>query len=272
MHRDTQNAQYHPCGAPADPTITTEITADSSDFVSIHEYQALKADYEEFTYIVSHDLNAPLRHIQQFSEILLASLGERLSEDEKTCVTFIEQAIHRSQTMLEALLQLSRIATTGTEFTTVDTKHIVREAFQQLKPTSDSCRLILEEETLPTVYGDKIQLQLLFFHLLQNSMVFRRRDIESEISVKTALSENQWEFRIQDNGIGVDEGQEEQVFALFRKLHSDQDYPGAGAGLTMCKKIVARHGGRIWCEPSQRNGAIFLFTLPDAARISESHA
>ena len=241
-----------------------QLGSEQSKHVSIEKYNALQREFAEFAYIVSHDLNAPMRHIGEFAQLLVKKTEQKVSDDEKLYVEIISSAIRNTEAMLEGMLQFSRLSTRSGEMEPVNCNEILERVRQVLATlySADQTNYIVSE--LPAVYGDKGQLRQLLYHLLDNALKFRNVNVDPEIHINVESVEGMWRFRIEDNGIGVAQGMETQMFGLFKKLHPNSSYSGVGIGLTLCKKIVERHGGTIWYERKD-GGSIFLFTLPQGS-------
>lgn len=233
--------------------------------VPLEQYQALAKDSAELIYIISHDFNAPLRHIKQFNQLLMEKFAkDETTANEKKYKEVIERSIFRSELMLDSILTLSRMNTTPMTSELVDIGVVIENAKQSLAHQIESFNVsIICSPNLPTLKGDSNLLQRLFFHLFDNAMKFQKGGgICPEIIVSATHQQDEWVISVTDNGIGIEEGLEENVFKLFKKLHSDESYAGIGAGLTFCRKIVGLHGGRIWCARSSENGSTFMLALP----------
>jgi len=221
--------------------------------VSIEKYNKLQKDIDEFMYIFSHDFNAPLRHIREFTNLLIKKSADKLGPDEQKYAEIIEKSVKSTESMLEGLLQLSRLNTQAEDFSEVDCSELI-------KGIETSATVELTHSSLPIVTGDKKQLSIVFNKLINNSVKFRKPDSNLKIHITHSEIDDYHQFTIQDTGIGIEPGFEEIIFTLFRKLQTNDDYPGSGVGLTVCKKIIERHGGKIWVTPSKNDGAIFNFT------------
>ncbi len=234
-----------------------------SDVQSVNyyeKYEALKKEYDEFTYLVSHDLNAPLRHIQQFSSLLLENLSEKMSSDDMLFAGYIEQSIDRCQNMIESLLELSHITTNPNSFQVIDVEDIVHAIIKQ---TSTEIGFIHAASDMPSILGDRKLFRTLFSLLIDNAIKFKKTNYPLNLSISgTKLNEVSCVFELQDNGIGIAEDKQETVFEPFRKSSSTYDIPGAGMGLTICRKIVSLHEGKIWFERPKTSGSLLKISLP----------
>lgn len=221
-----------------------------------------KKELEEFIYIVSHDLNAPMRHIKQFGALLFKSLGDKVTKEEKEYFYYMEQAVHKSEDMLNALLSYSRINTEAEKFSSIDCHAIIENILNDYKDP----KINTSVENLPKdIYADKKQIQILFKCLLDNAIKFKQPETCAEIEISAEETDKGWLFKVQDNGIGIELKQTEHMFTIFKRGHSDEKYPGVGIGLALAKKIVQRHHGEIWFEADRSNGATVNFTIETAS-------
>lgn len=230
----------------------------------------LKNELAEFVYIVSHDLNAPMRHIREFTRLLLARMRDRTSPEEQQLVQIIEQAIQQSEDMLEGLLQYSRIHTHSQAFSRVDCNLVAERVRHSFEWAIARSRAEIRIGNLPVVYGDEGQLTQLFHHLLDNAIKFRAANAPLEIEINATQEEDHWNIYVRDNGIGMPEEYCDRIFTLFRRLYPDGSYPGIGAGLAICRKIIERHGGNIGCESEPNKGTTIRFSLPDIKSIPKA--
>jgi light-regulated signal transduction histidine kinase (bacteriophytochrome) len=217
------------------------------------------ADLQQFAYIASHDLQSPLRNVEGFSKLLARRYKDRLDEKGNEFVFQIANGVKEMQALIRDVLEFSRVGS-GSAFTSVDAALCVDKALANLKEEmAEKKAEIIVDEALPKVSGDPAQLVNLFQNLIGNSIKFSSERPKIHISAKK--EDGRWVFSVKDNGIGVDPEYAGKVFDIFQRLHSKADYPGTGIGLAICKKIVERHGGRIWVEPAPDKGATFSFTL-----------
>jgi len=221
-------------------------------------------ELEQFAYIASHDMREPLRKITGFGELLKISLEEKLDEDQQENLGYMIDGATRMQLMIDDLLIYSRVSTRAKPFKKVDLNKII-EDLKKIELAT-----ILEEkggvlhipESLPQVSADPVQMHQLFQNLISNALKFQRENIVPEITVRASdEGYDMVRVEIEDNGIGIDEQYKEQIFTMFKRLHSRQKYDGSGIGLAVCKKIIQRHGGEIGIESKSDEGSIFWFTL-----------
>jgi light-regulated signal transduction histidine kinase (bacteriophytochrome) len=238
--------------------------------IQIHA-DALKRSNEEleqFAYVASHDLQEPLRMISSYIALLAKRYRDKLDSDAEEFIDFATDGAKRMQVMIDDLLQYSRVTTRGKPFEKVDMEQILLTVLNNLKVAIEECKAKLTHDTLPTIIADRIQMERLLQNLLANAIKYRGdRNPNVHISVKKRKGE--YIFSIQDNGIGIKEKYQEQIFGIFQRLHSREEYSGTGIGLAVCKKTVQRHGGKIWVEsPGEGKGSTFYFTLSTDLRRS----
>ncbi len=233
------------------------LSGDSPSF-SAEDFNALKKEYEKFTYIISHDLAAPLRHIRQFSTLLLQSFEDSLDERQEKFASHITDSVDRCQGMIDGLLLLSKVDTEEAAFSPLNINSLVEQTVHaKLLPVKD-CESKLALESIPQILANKQQLGSVLFHLIDNAVKFHRHDVPLEISISTEQKENSVLLCIEDNGIGIDQSNRESVFEVFKTLGNN----GIGVGLTLCRKIVTKHGGKIWNANASNGGAVFYVSLP----------
>ncbi len=225
------------------------------------------AELEAFAYAASHDLREPLRNLTSYSDLLGQRLGGRLSENEQEYLKFIRDGAMRMDHLVRDLLGYSRAGRLGEPASRLDSREVLDMAVGILRTQFEEYGATLEVTTrLPIVTASRNELQRLFVNLLANALKYRSADRAPRISIACLREAGMWRFSIRDNGIGIplDKGFEERIFRLFQRLHPQEAHGGGtGVGLALVKKIVERHGGRIWVESDgPETGATFHFTLP----------
>jgi len=226
------------------------------------ELQRSNDDLQQFAYVCSHDLQEPLRVISNYTQLLAKRYsGKVLDETADEFLEFTVDASKRMQGLINDLLTYSRVQTKGQELTEIDCKSVVEDALANLKVAIDECGAKIDLGTLPRVKGDNPQLIQVFQNLISNAIKFKS-DQSPVVSIDCKEEGNYWLFEVRDNGIGFDLKYAERVFVIFQRLHSREVFPGSGIGLAVCKKIIERHGGRIWVETAPGKGAAFYFTMP----------
>lgn len=224
-------------------------------------------DLQQFANIASHDLQEPIRMVKGFMQLLSEQYGPSLDAKAGEFVRYALDGAERMSRMIRGVMAYSRIESDGPLFQEADCQAVAREAGEGLSMAIRDSGGSLEIGLLPTVWGHAAQLQQVFQNLIGNALKFRE-DRAPVVRVSARRTRKAWEFCVRDNGIGMDPGQMAQLFVMFRRLHDRAKYPGAGIGLAACKKIVERHGGKIWAESSPGEGSAFFFTIPDGSRRS----
>lgn len=220
---------------------------------------------QEFTYVASHDLREPLRKISAFGQLLAASLSDKLESDDRENLEFMIDGANRMQMMIEALLTYSRITTKGVEFEPVDLNVVVDElkSFELAVKIEETHSEVEVPEPLCCVNADPTQVRQLLQNLIANGLKYQKSESTPRITIRSTVQDNEMvRVEVQDNGIGIHEDQYENVFTMFRRLHTRQEYEGTGIGLAVCKKIVDRHGGEIGVDSVYGEGSTFWFTMP----------
>lgn len=232
------------------------------------ELETLKQEFEDFAYIVSHDLSGPLRHASGFAEMVLSSNGSVLEEKSKRHLGFIIVSAEKGRIALEHLRQYSRLNTRDYEVEdSLDMEGLVRGVIEALKEQIDASSARIEVAELPRVKGSPVLISRAFTHLLQNAILYRAKDKAPIIHIACELKaqkdgSNMWEFSFKDEGIGIRESRMEDIFKIFKRGVEQDDYPGDGMGLAVVKKIAEKHGGQIRVESELGQGTTFYFNLP----------
>jgi PAS domain S-box-containing protein len=226
------------------------------------ELERSNEELQQFGYVVSHDLQAPLRRVKSYLELLEQHRGDQLDATAREYVGSALDGTEQMQEMIRALLDLSRVETRGREFAPTDTRVVLDRALKSLEQEIKESDVEVTHDPLPTVMADEAQLNQLFQNLIDNAIKFRREGIPPRVCVSAEREDDEWVFSVADNGIGIDPEQADRIFQIFQRLHTEEEYPGTGIGLALCKRIVERHGGRIWVESEVGEGSTFTFTLP----------
>jgi len=225
--------------------------------------EATEDAFREFIYTVSHDLGAPLRAIVNFSKLIREKHSAGWDDTGHRYMDFVTEGGEKMQALLNGLVQYSRLNTQAKPLVPLETAAIVEQCRAVLKDKIAAANGSLTiDGNFPIVMADPDQLFQLFLALLDNALTYRRKDMPPQIVLRVADNGHEWKFVIEDNGIGILPTDTERVFHLFRRLHSDDEYPGIGMGLTIAKKIIERHGGDIGLLPSRNGGTIAWFSLP----------
>ncbi|MET0033142.1 MAG: ATP-binding protein, partial [Limnospira maxima] len=220
-------------------------------------------ELEQFAYIVSHDLQQPLQTITGFAELMLTLKSQiNLEEEAEEYVLPILDEGMRLQQLIKNLLHYSRVGTKQAAFEAIDCNIILEETLSNLSLAIQESGAIITSEKLPMVFGDRLQLGQLFQNLIANAVKYHRPGIPPKITVSVMPKNQNWQFGIHDNGIGIPADKTQRIFQIFQRLHTQQEYPGNGIGLAICRKIIDRHRGDIWVESDLGVATSFYFTLP----------
>jgi light-regulated signal transduction histidine kinase (bacteriophytochrome) len=234
---------------------------------ALAELERVRADQEQFVYAASHDLQEPLRAIRGFAQLLQRRCHGKLDAESEEFLGFLLDGVERMQQMVNDLLAYSRVGSRAESPAAVDANTAADEAAASLQTATLQSGGRVTRDALPTVCADRRELVLLLEHLISNGIKFCGDD-PPDVHVSAAKAEDAWRFSVRDNGIGIDPKHADQVFVIFRRLHGREDYPGTGIGLALCKRIVERHGGRIWVESEPGEGSTFYFTIPDGEQTA----
>lgn len=232
--------------------------------VLIGELKRSNEELQQFAYIVSHDLQEPLRTIASFTQLMERRYKEQLNSDADEFMDYIVEAVKRMQQLINDLLEFSRVTSNEREFKPVDVNEVLNTVLSNLKISIDENNVEIIYDNLPTLMADSSQLIQLFQNIIGNDIKFRKPDEQPKIYVSAHKDEykNEYIFSIQDNGIGMEPQYTERIFTIFQRLHTQEEYSGTGIGLAIVKRIIERHGGRVWVESKFGVGSTFYFTLP----------
>jgi PAS domain S-box-containing protein len=221
-------------------------------------------ELDRFAYVASHDLQEPLRMVASFTQLLAKKYSGKLDETADRYINFAVDGAKRMQQLITDLLAYSRVNSKDLVLRATECEAVLRATLQNLRAAIDESGAVVECDPLPVLVGDAVQLGQLFQNLIGNAIKFRG---QAPPSVHIAADDHgsDWLFSVRDNGIGIDPKHADRVFQIFQRLHTREQYPGTGIGLAVCKKVVERHGGRLWVESQPGAGSNFLFTLPKAS-------
>jgi len=219
----------------------------------------------QFTYIASHDLQEPLRTVTNFTNLLVQEYKGQLDENADTYLNFISQASTRMSNLIKGLLDYSRIGN-NKQKTVVDIDGVISDLQVDLHSTIHETGTRITVESMPKIWGYKLEMSLLFQNLISNAIKFRRKEENPKIKITAKDIDGFFEFRVRDNGIGIDSDHQKKIFAIFKRLHSQKEYEGTGIGLAHCQKIVALHQGTIKVSSTPNCGSEFIFTIKKPKR------
>ena len=223
-------------------------------------------DLEQFAYVASHDLQEPLRMVSSYTQLLGERYGDRLDADARDFIGFAVDGAKRMQILINDLLTYSRVGNRAMSLVPTDCHDVLGRSVVNLRSAIDESCAIVTNDELPVVTADGAQLVQVFQNLIGNGIKFRREGVPPRIHVSARQDGDEWVFSVADNGIGIPAELQPRLFVIFQRLHTRETYPGTGIGLAICKRIVERHGGRIWIDSEPGRGTTFLFTIPVEAR------
>ncbi len=232
------------------------------------ELERSNADLAQFAYVASHDLSEPLRMVSSYVQLLERRYSDQLDQDAHEFIEFAVDGVNRMQRLIEDLLAYSRVGTSEYRLERVDVGALVEDTLRGMRATVADSGAIVTHDSLPEIVGDPGQLRQLFQNLVSNGIKFVEEG-PPRVHVSAERDGHEWRFAVGDNGIGIDPHHADRIFAVFKRLHGRDSYPGSGIGLSICKRIVERHNGRIWVEPNEGGGSRFCFTLPVAEDRSQ---
>jgi PAS domain S-box-containing protein len=245
--------------------ITPQKNAEAALRSAHEELTRSNSELEQFAYVASHDLQEPLRMVASYTQLLQRRYDAKLDGDAREFMAYIVDGATRMKQLIEDLLAYSRVGTKGKDFQPVASESALRRALLNLRAATEEAGAVVTYDAMPTVDADEVQLTQLFQNLIGNALKFRS-DSVPRIHVGIREGPDEWVFEVRDNGIGIEPQYYERIFMVFQRLHNKGEYPGTGIGLAICKKVVERHGGRIWVtsRPAQdpNAGSSFHFTLP----------
>ena len=218
-------------------------------------------ELEQFAYVASHDLQEPLRMVSSYTQLLARRYQDKLDADAQDFIHYAVDGAERMQRLITDLLAFSRVGTRGKPFAPTDCEVVLAQVLDNLKMTVQETGAVITHDPLPPIMADDSQMAQLFQNLMGNALKFRR-EAPPQIHLNAEFQGQEWRFSVRDNCIGIAPEFFDRIFIIFQRLHGREDYTGTGIGLAVCKRIVERHGGRIWVESQVGEGSTFYFTIP----------
>ena len=234
---------------------------------AVTELEASNERLEEFAYAASHDLKEPLRMVTSYLGLIERRYGDDLDEDAEEFIAYAVDGAERMRTMIDGLLEYSRVQTEGDSFDAVDLEGVLDDVCTDLQFRIEETDAVVERDPLPTVRGDESQLRQVFQNLLSNAITYSG-DEPPRVRVGAERRGTEWTISVADDGIGIDPADQERIFDIFQRLHSTDEHAGSGIGLAVCKRIVERHGGELLVDSEPGAGSTFSFTLADHGRAA----
>jgi len=218
-------------------------------------------DLKQFAYIVSHDLQEPLRMVHSYLQLLEKNYSDQLDQDAHEFIDFAVDGAKHMHNLINGLLDYSRVGTHGKPLIKTDMNAVLDKTLRILDQRILETNTQITYESLPEVIGDQVQLAQLFQNLISNAIKFCDKETP-HVNISVKQVDDGWQFCVADNGLGFEASSQDRIFVIFQRLHTQEEYPGTGIGLAVCKRIVERHGGKIWVESQPGKGSQFYFTLP----------
>jgi signal transduction histidine kinase len=256
---ETPDGRRHGLSCMTD--ITRRVVAEEALAAVNVELKRSNEDLERFAYVISHDLQEPLRAVTSYAQLLARSYGDKLDEKARKYIAHISSGAERMRVLINGLLELSRLSTEPPRLRPIDCGRLLEQVLASLEVLRDETGARVTHDPLPTVMGNAVRLTQLFLNLISNGLKFRGQQ-QPHVHVGARREGQEWVFSVEDNGIGIEQKYLDAIFVMFKRLHTRDEYPGAGIGLAVVKKIVEQHNGRIWVESEPGKGAKFFFTLP----------
>ena len=235
--------------------------ADKIIKTTMNELKRSNQELERFAYVSSHDLQEPLRMVTLYSQLLERRYKDSLDDDADDFIGYIVENAKRMKYLIDDLLEYSRVTSQVKAFENVDLEKTLDIVLANLSVSIAENNVKVTHESLPTVFADENQMLQVFQNLITNAIKFHGEK-PPEINISAQKGDGEWTFAIKDNGIGIESNHQKQIFEVFKRLHTREEYPGTGIGLSIVQKIIKHHGGRIWVESEPGKGSTFYFTIP----------
>ena len=234
------------------------------------QLEQLQKEYDQFTYVISHDLRGPVRHINGYAELLARKLGSDMDESGQEFLQFLKTGAQSLNLQIHAILTFSRLGREKITPESIDTEAHIKQIFQTYEMEIEERGIVVEIEPLPPLISDLAMFRKIWDQLISNAVRFSANAKPPYIKISATSDDDLITFSIQDNGMGFDPADADKLFKFFSRLHTEEDCPdiGLGMGLVFVKKMVSRLGGKVWAESEQNNGAKFFLQLPISLDIS----
>ena len=237
---------------------------------TVTDLERSNRDMQQFVYVASHDLQEPLRMISSYTQLLARRYKGKMDTDADEFITYAVDGANLLQERIQALATFSRVSTRGKPFAPTEMQHPLDAALSNISGEIESSEAEITHDPLPTITADGMQMEQVFQYLIDNAIKFRG-DSPPKVHISAEEREDDWVFSVSDNGIGIDPEYHDRIFVIFQRLYGGS-YSGTGIGLPVCKKILERHGGSIWVESKQGEGAKFYFSVPKKIQLEETEA
>ena len=240
----------------------TEIKISEIERESHIKLEMVNKELESFSYAVSHDLRTPLKNQLSYLQLLKKTCQSSLDEKGNEYISKIIKISEQMDQIIEDILSLSRIEYQGRKISSININELIQEIILEFQPEIQNRNIKWDIQNLPTVLADKNLIRLVLVNLLSNALKFTRNRNQSVITINSWSNDVENTIFVQDNGVGFDISQKDKLFAVFQRLHSENEFDGTGIGLANVQRIVKRHGGRIWAESALNKGSTFYFSIP----------
>ena len=220
-----------------------------------------RAELQQFAHMAAHDLREPARLIAGYVQLLAQHGNGRLDAEGDNLAASALEGVAQMQERIDGLIEYTRVTTSGAGFQPTSCEDELTAAVAGLRQSIDETAAVITHDPLPAILADAAQIRKVFHNLISNALTFRSLNVPG-VHLRAEERGSEWEFAVQDNGVGLDPQYADRIFLLFQRLHTRTEHPGAGVGLAVARKIVERHGGRIWVESEPGKGATFRFTIP----------
>jgi light-regulated signal transduction histidine kinase (bacteriophytochrome) len=232
------------------------------------ELRRVNMDLENFAYVASHDMQEPLRMVNSYVQLLQKRYKGKLDSQADDFIAFAVDGVTRMKTLLDDLLTYSRVSYSNFKLTNLDLNAVIRKVEHKMTNSSKCSKFIINSTQLPVIQADAFQMEMLFFHLLENGIKFNKNTTPT-VDISSRKNENHWLFTVKDNGIGFEKAYYDKIFNIFNRLHNYSEFKGSGIGLALCKKILEYHNGSIWAQSVPGKGSTFSFCIPFGQIIPE---